>query len=74
MGARSTQERREQGRLLRQAAKRCAWEREKEFRARVRNAVAWVNANHSAAMKRMLSSMPRRMAAVVEAKGAMTPY
>ena len=44
------------------------------FRARVRNAVAWVNANHNASMKRMVSSMPRRMAAVVEAKGAMTPY
>ena len=50
------------------------WEREKEFRGRVRNAVSWVNANHSAAMTKMVSSMPRRMGAVVEAKGAMTPY
>jgi transposase len=50
------------------------WEREKEFRARVRNAVSWVNANHSAALAKMVSSMPRRMRAVVEAKGAMTPY
>ena len=50
------------------------WEREKEFRARVRNAVSWVNANRSAALAKMVSSMPRRMRAVVEAKGAMTPY
>ena len=42
--------------------------------AKQRNAVSWVNANHSAALAKMVSSMPRRMRAVVEAKGAMTPY
>ena len=50
------------------------WEREKPFRARVRNAVAWVNAGRGAALKRMISSMPRRIKACVEAKGALTPY
>ena len=50
------------------------WEREKPFRARVRNAAAWVNAGRGAALKRMISSMPRRIKACVEAKGALTPY
>jgi len=50
------------------------WEREKAFRARVRNAVAWINARRDGALTRMISSMPRRVKACVEAKGALTPY
>ena len=50
------------------------WETEKAFRARVRNAVAWVNARRDGALTRMISSMPRRVKACVQAKGALTPY
>ena len=50
------------------------WEREKAFRRRVRNAVSWINASRRGALERMVSSMPRRLQACLEAKGAMTPY
>ena len=50
------------------------WGREKAFRARVRNAIAWINANRGAALNRIISSMPRRVKACVGLKGAVTPY
>ena len=51
-----------------------AWESEKAFRVRVRNAVLWLNSSRGAVLKRLISSMPRRVEACVEVKGAMTPY
>jgi len=50
------------------------WEREKAFRRRVRNAVAWVNANRRATLRRTVASMPRRLQSCIEVKGALTPY
>jgi len=41
---------------------------------RVRNAVLWLNSSRGAVLKRLISSMPRRVEACVEVKGALTPY
>ena len=49
------------------------WEREKAFRRRVRNVVTWLNSRRRM-LKRMVSSMPRRVECLRTAKGAMTPY
>ena len=54
--------------------KRSAWESEKAFRVRVRNAVLWLNSSRGAVLKGLITSMPRRAAACVKLKGAMTPY
>ena len=54
--------------------KRSAWESEKAFRVRVRNAVLWLNSSRGDVLKGLLTSMPRRAAACVKLKGAMTPY
>ena len=54
--------------------KRSGWESEKAFRVRVRNAVLWLNNSRGAVLKGLLTSMPRRAAACVKLKGAMTPY
>ena len=56
------------------STKPTAWESEKAFRVRVRNAVLWLNSSRGAVLKRLISSMPRRVEACVEVKGAMTPY
>ena len=56
------------------STKPAAWESEKAFRVRVRNAVLWLNSSRGAVLKRLISSMPRRVEACVEVKGAMTPY
>ena len=37
-------------------------------------AVLWLNSSRGAVLKRLISSMPRRVQACVEVKGAMTPY
>ena len=50
------------------------WESEKAFRVRVRNDVLWLNSSRGAVLKRLISSMPRRVKACVEVKGARTPY
>ena len=54
--------------------KRSGWESEKAFRVRVRNAVLWLNSTRGATLKGLIPSMPRRVQACVEVKGAMTPY
>ena len=46
----------------------------KGFKTRVRNAVAWLNQNQKEAMQNAIRSMPERLEALVEAKGAMTGY
>ena len=56
------------------STKPAAWESEKAFRVRVRNAVLWLNSSRGAVLKRLISSMPRRVEACVEVKEAMTPY
>ena len=40
-----------------EATKPTGWEREKAFKRRVRNTVAWLNSTRSGALKRMVSSM-----------------
>ena len=50
------------------------WESEKAFRVRVRNAVLWLNSSRGDVLKRLISSMPRRLQACVALKGARTPY
>ena len=50
------------------------FEREKAFRRRVRNAVAWVNRRKADAVRKALASMPRRLELVRSGRGAMTPY
>ena len=45
------------------------WESEKAFRVRVRNAVLWLNSSRGAVLKRLISSMPRRVQACVEVNG-----
>ena len=57
-----------------EATKPKGWEREKAFRRRVRNAVAWMNRTRGSAFKKMVSSMPKRVQVCLEAKGALTPY
>ena len=56
------------------STKRRAWESEKAFRVRVRNAVLRLNKSRGAVLKGLITSMPRRAAACVKLKGAMTPY
>ena len=41
---------------------------------RVRNAVAWLNQNKTDQMRNAIRSMPERLEALVELKGAMTGY
>ena len=57
-----------------EATKPTGWEREKAFKRRVRNAVAWLNSTRSGALKRTVSSMPRRIELLLQGKGAITPY
>ena len=57
-----------------EATKTKGWEREKAFRRRVRNAVAWVNSARSGALEKMVSSMPKRVQMCIDSKGALTPY
>ena len=57
-----------------EATKPTGWEREKAFKRRVRNAVAWLNSTRSGALKRTVSSMPRRLELLLQGKGAITPY
>ena len=47
---------------------------QKAFKTRVRNAVAWVSQTQKEAMQNAIRSMPERLQALVEAKGAMTGY
>ena len=49
-------------------------ENEKAFRQRVKNALKWVNKNEAADLKKMIASMPRRLAAAKALKGARTGY
>jgi len=44
------------------------------FKKRVRAAVRWVNKNKVEQMKNCVTSMPRRIQALLALKGAMTPY
>ena len=44
------------------------------FKKRVRAAVRWVNKNKVGQMKNCVTSMPRRIQALLALKGAMTPY
>ena len=41
---------------------------------RARNAVAWLNQNKTDQMRNAIRSMPERLEALVELKGAMTGY
>ena len=41
---------------------------------RVHNAVAWLNQNKTDQMRNAIRSMPERLEALVELKGAMTGY
>ena len=52
-----------------EATKPTGWEREKAFKRRVRNAVAWLNSTRSGALKRTVSSMPRRLELLLQGKG-----
>ena len=47
---------------------------QKAFKTRVRNAVAWLNRNKTEQMRNAIRSMPERLEALVELKGAMTGY
>ena len=57
-----------------EATKPKGWEREKAFRRRVRNAVAWMNSTRTGAFHRIVSSMPKRVEMCIESNGALTPY
>jgi len=57
-----------------EATKPKGWEREKAFRQRVRNAVAWMNSTRAGAFQRIVSSMPKRLEMCIESNGALTPY
>ena len=44
------------------------------FKTRAQKAVAWVNKKKMAALQNTVRSMPRRLKAVLDKKGAMTKY
>ena len=44
------------------------------FKKRAQKAVAWVNKKKMAALQNTVRSMPRRLKAVLDKKGAMTKY
>ena len=49
-------------------------EKEPAYKARVENAVRWCNRAKKALLENMVESMPRRLAAAVQLKGARTSY
>ena len=50
------------------------FETREKLRKRVRNAVDWLNRNYTKSFRKMVRSMPDRIEACLELKGAMTRY